>query len=141
MSRSAQKAEVDECDLRQRCLLREIFVCIGSFSLCFLLDLESSSPSLWALNLLSLDKALFPLLLFIISWLPQVANIIRYLFGEQAKPMPLTQEADLQACLLRSFGASKGTLFAFIHGVRDHGFLRRRVNTHNFFNGSGVDHY
>jgi hypothetical protein len=29
--------------------------------------------------------------------------------------------------LLRSFRASKGTLSAFIHGLRDRGFLRRRV--------------
>jgi hypothetical protein len=29
--------------------------------------------------------------------------------------------------LLRSFGASKGTLLAFIHGLKTRGFLRRRV--------------
>ena len=31
--------------------------------------------------------------------------------------------------LLRSVGASKGTLIALIHGLRDRGFLRRRVNS------------
>jgi len=30
--------------------------------------------------------------------------------------------------LLRSFGASKGTLPAFIHGLKTLGFLRRRAN-------------
>ena len=30
---------------------------------------------------------------------------------------------------LRSFRASKGTLSAFIHGLRDRGFLRRRVKS------------
>jgi hypothetical protein len=35
--------------------------------------------------------------------------------------------------LLRSFGASKGTLLAFIHGLKTRGFLRRRVKLLAFF--------
>jgi uncharacterized membrane protein YraQ (UPF0718 family) len=35
--------------------------------------------------------------------------------------------------LLRSVGASKGTLFAFIHGLKARGFLRRRVKSYRFW--------
>jgi len=40
--------------------------------------------------------------------------------------------------LLRSFGASKGTLLAFIHGLKTRGFLRRRVN-HSALTGGAFE--